>query len=98
MLRAIEYGAQAIVVLFRLHAGAHAQDARSIEAAKTLHELFGAEWDYKMEQHPAWASTLGDRRWNDRWSDISLEAIFKRYNHHIETLSKITKIDRAALA
>jgi uncharacterized protein (DUF885 family) len=98
MLRAIEYGVRAIVVLFLLHAGAHAQDARSIEAAKTLHELFVAEWDYKMEQHPAWASTLGDRRWNDRWSDIALEAIFKRHDHDVETLAKLTKIDRAALA
>ena len=98
MLRAIEYGARAIVVLFLLHAGAHAQDARSVEATKTLHELFAAEWDYKMEQHPAWASTLGDRRWNDRWSDISLEAIFKRHDHEAETLAKLTKIDRATLA
>ncbi|HYT54212.1 MAG TPA: DUF885 domain-containing protein, partial [Verrucomicrobiae bacterium] len=40
----------------------------------------------------------GDRRWNDRWSDISLEAIFKRHDHDAETLAKLTKIDRAALA
>jgi uncharacterized protein (DUF885 family) len=98
MLRAIEYGARAIVMLFLLHAGAHAQDVRSVEATKTLHELFAAEWDYKMEQHPAWASTLGDRRWNDRWGDISLEAIFKRHDHDIATLPRLTKIDRAALA
>jgi len=51
-----------------------------------------------MEQHPTWASTLGDRRWNDRWSDISLEAIGKRHDHDIETLAKLKKIDRGALS
>src|SRR6266508_6608938 len=98
MLRAVKYGGRAIVLLFLLCAGAFAQDSRANNAAKTLHELFAAEWDYQMEQHPTWASSLGDRRWNDRWGDISLEAIFKRHDHDIETLAKLTKIDRAALA
>ena len=98
MLRTIKYGASAIVSLFLLCAAALAQDSRAIDAAKTLHELFTAEWDYQMEQHPTWASSLGDRRWNDRWSDSSLDAIYKRHNHDIATLSKLTKIDRAALS
>jgi uncharacterized protein (DUF885 family) len=41
---------------------------------------------------------LGDRRWNDRWEDVSLESIFKRHVHHVETLAKLAKIDRAALS
>src|SRR4030095_1322835 len=40
----------------------------------------------------------GDRRWNDRWGDVSLEAIYKRHDHDIETLAKLRKIDRGALA
>ena len=98
MQRIIQCAARAIVLLFLLCPAAFAQDSPANDAAKTLHELFAAEWDYQMEQHPTWASTLGDRRWNDRWSDISLEAIFKRHDHDIETLAKLTKIDRAALA
>jgi uncharacterized protein (DUF885 family) len=98
MFRAIEYGARAIVALLLLHAAAHAQDARSIEATKTLHELFAAEWDYKMEQHPTWASTLGDRRWNDRWGDISVDAIIRRHNHNVEVVAKLANIDRVVLA
>jgi len=98
MLRAVKYGGRAIVFLFLLCAGAFAQDSRVNETAKTLHDLFAAEWDYQMEQHPTWASSLGDRRWNDRWSDSSLDAIYKRHDHDIATLTKLTKIDRAALS
>ena len=98
MLRAVKYGGRAIVLLFLLCAGAFAQDSRANETAKTLHDLFAAEWDYQMEQRPTWASSLGDRRWNDRWSDSSLDAIYKRHDHDIATLTKLTKIDRAALS
>ena len=89
--------AHAILFYFLLYAAALAQDPRATVAVKALHELFAAEWDYQMEQHPTWASGLGDRRWNDRWGDISLEAIYKRHDHDIETLAQLTKIDRAAL-
>jgi uncharacterized protein (DUF885 family) len=97
MQRLVLCAARAIVFYFLLGAGALAQDSRANDAAKALHELFAAEWDYQMEQHPTRASSLGDRRWNDRWDDISLEAIYKRHDHDIETLAKLTKIARAAL-
>ena len=98
MLRAVKNGASAVAALLVLCAAAAAQQSRAIDAAKTLHDFFAAEWDYQMEQHPTWASSLGDRRWNDRWSDSSLDAIYQRHNHDIATLSKLTKIDRAALS
>jgi uncharacterized protein (DUF885 family) len=68
------------------------------EATKALHELFASEWDYWMEQYPTWASTLGDRRWNDRWEDLSLDAISKRHTHNIEVLAKLRGMDREALS
>ena len=78
LLRAATQVSFALVLLLSLHTDAYAQDTRFPEAANSLHALFAAEWDYQMEQYPTWASTLGDRRWNDRWSDTSLEAITKR--------------------
>jgi uncharacterized protein (DUF885 family) len=68
------------------------------EADKTLHELFAAEWDYQLEQYPTWASRLGDRRWNDRWGDRSLDAVDKQHSHHIEVLTKLRAIKREDLS
>ena len=98
MLRAIEQGARVIVALFLLCGAASAQDAGGVDATKALHELFAAEWDYQMEQHPTWASTLGDRRWNDRWGDNSLDAIGRRHEHNREVIVKLASVNRAALS
>ena len=68
------------------------------DQAKALHELFTTEWDYEMQQHPEEASNLGDRRWNDRWTDESLDAHAKRYQHNQEVLVRLRKIDRGALS
>ena len=68
------------------------------ETAKAIHAFFEAEWDYQMEQNPTQASSLGDRRWNDRWRDDSLDAIRKRQEHAKETLARFIKIDRAKLS
>ena len=51
-----------------------------------------------MEQNPIQASSLGDRRWNDRWGDRSLEAIRKREEHAVDALARLTKINRAQLS
>lgn len=75
-----------------------AQNKHAGEAPKTLHDLFAAEWDYLMEQNPTWASMLGDRRWNDRWPDVSLDAIGKRHQHARDTLARLQTIDRNQLS
>ncbi|MDQ3753533.1 MAG: DUF885 domain-containing protein, partial [Acidobacteriota bacterium] len=68
------------------------------EAAKSLHALFDEEWEYVMRENPTFASSLGDRRYNDRWEDASLAAIDRRHQHRIETLARLNKIDRAQLS
>ena len=77
---------------------AQSNNANANEATKALYAFFDAEWEYTMEQNPTYASTLGDRRWNDRWDDDSLEAIRKRQAHTKEALARLNRIDRAQLA
>ncbi|MBA2431421.1 MAG: DUF885 domain-containing protein [Chthoniobacterales bacterium] len=72
--------------------------ATSNPTAKALHAFFDAEWEYAMERNPTWASALGDRRWNDRWKDESLEAIRKDEEHARDALQRLAKIDRAKLS
>ncbi len=81
--------------LVMVGATAFAQDAST---SKALHELFDREWEYQMEQSPTRASQLGDRRWNDRWPDVSLESIRKDHDHDRATLEQLAKIDRSKLS
>ncbi len=68
------------------------------EAAQRLHELFAAEWEYTLREDPALASSLGDRRYNDRWPDVSLAAIERRHAHKQEVLRKLAAIPFDALS
>ena len=70
--------------------------AGSGPAAK-LHALFERDWDYTMRQYPTWASTLGDRRYNDRWEDNSIPAIMARFAHARDSLGQLRAIPRDRL-
>jgi uncharacterized protein (DUF885 family) len=94
-IRAVTALAVILLALFPAHA--QAQSSRANQASKALHALFAAEWDYQMEQSPTRASTLGDRRWNDRWPDQSMDAIRRRAQHHVQVLGNLAKIKRDAL-
>jgi uncharacterized protein (DUF885 family) len=78
-------------------AGAQGKSGPS-NAGKTLNDFLESEWTYEMEQNPTRASSLGDRRWNDRWADRSLAAMRKREEHTIDALARLAKIDRAQLS
>ena len=84
-------------LLVPISASAGPREEALDDPAETLHQLFASEWDYQMERHPTWASSLGDRRWNDRWEDSSLEAIEKDYQHRTRVLARLKAIDRSRL-
>ena len=75
-------------------AAAAAQDS----AEATFQKLLDSEWEYRMEHSPTWASTLGDRRWNDRWDDLSLEAIEQDHQHDLNVTAKLKAIDHGHLS
>jgi uncharacterized protein (DUF885 family) len=82
------------ILLFFCALSASAQQ----DQTKALHDLFDSEWDYQMQQYPERASDLGDRRWNDRWTDESLQAYERRHQHSQEVLARLIKIDRGSLS
>jgi uncharacterized protein (DUF885 family) len=67
-------------------------------AARPLQKLLDDEWEWTMRENPTWASTLGDRRYNDRWEDASLENIARQHEHQLETHKRLASIDRSKLS
>jgi uncharacterized protein (DUF885 family) len=67
-------------------------------AGKRLHQLFDTEWNYALEHSPEFASEIGDRRWNDRWSDESLAEYARRNQHDQQVLQQLASFDRNQLS
>lgn len=68
------------------------------EASRALHALFDEEWERGLRESPESASADGDLRWNDRWTDYSLEAIRARQAADRAALARLRAIDRNALS
>lgn len=62
-----------------------------------LHKLFADEWERNLRESPENASYFGDTRFNDRWTDMSLDAIAARAAADRSALEKLSTIDRARL-
>lgn len=64
------------------------------EEAKRLHAFFDAEWERRLRESPMTATYLGDNRANDRWDDMSLDAIAARDAADAKALAKLAAIER----
>jgi uncharacterized protein (DUF885 family) len=67
-------------------------------ATQALHQLFDREWEYQMEHDPVTASELADRRWNDKWQDLTPDAVRETFKHAREVLAQLHAIDRSHLS
>ena len=95
MTKMIRFGA-ASALLFSLILGpVHAQ-APDLEARRAaLNSLIKEQWEYTMRNSPEWASLLGDKRYNDRWSDFSQAAIDADAKTTLDFLKRFEAIDSA---
>jgi uncharacterized protein (DUF885 family) len=66
-------------------------------AGARLHALFDREWTWELAESPLLASSLGDKRWNDRWDDVSLAALERRQKHREGVLAEIEAFQRTGL-
>src|SRR5262245_7667885 len=72
--------------------------AEDAAVAKRFHDFLDEEWEYRLKESPTFASHLGDKRYNDRWPDVSLAAIARRHEHQQEVVHKLDAIARDQLS
>jgi prolyl oligopeptidase len=66
--------------------------------AEDFAALLDEAWEWQLAENPMFASQLGDKRYNDRWSNQSLAAIERRQDETREFLRRVYAIDRSALS
>ncbi len=62
------------------------------EATKQLYALFDSEWENNLRENPTFASSQGDRRYNDKWSEIALRRLKNKIKKRLPHLRKSKKL------
>jgi len=87
----------AALVLAILNAPVSAQTAAPDTAVAALHQLFDTEWQRSLQESPETATYLGDKRYNDRWDTLTLEAIAASHAGDRAALIQLQEIARDQL-
>jgi uncharacterized protein (DUF885 family) len=83
-----------VLVVLICSALSAAQTAPTLEARrKALNNLLAEQWEYNLRTSPLYASSLGDKRWNDKLDDFSQEAIDKDLVETQRFLTRFEAID-----
>lgn len=83
------------------HADSAAQAAPAIDVAtrvQALNALLAEQWQHSMESSPEFATMLGDLRYNDRWSDMSLAHIDAEQKVTADFLKRFEAIDTSGFS
>ncbi len=67
-------------------------------AAKRLHKLFDEQFEFSLRENPVFATTYGDHRFDDKLSQMSMEAIERRNEKAKTFLSILKSINREELS
>src|SRR4029078_2811563 len=60
---------------------------------KALDALLAEQWEYNLSTNPEFASILGDKRWNDKSSEVSDAAVQRNLAKSREFLTRFEAID-----
>ncbi len=85
-----------IVFLATLSRSAAPVPAPGPEQAQ-LKQLLADEWEYELRESPELATSIGDYRYNDRWSDVSLAHVQQQKRDLQQWLAKFHAFDSAGL-
>ncbi|WP_109127271.1 DUF885 family protein [Dyella sp. C11] len=79
-------------------AAAQAATADVATRTKALNDLLAEQWQHNLENAPEFATILGDLRYNDRWSDLSLAHQQAEVAKTQEYLKRFEAIDTTGFA
>ncbi|TYT23743.1 DUF885 domain-containing protein [Luteimonas viscosa] len=96
MFRTVPFRTTAVLLLFVV-ATLPGLAAPPAGAGEVLQAFFDAEWERGLRESPESATYSGDRRYNDRWTDMSPAAIAARQQADRDALQALLAIDREAL-
>ena len=65
---------------------------------KALNDLFAQIWEDRLSHSPEFASTIGDKRWNDQLSDYSVAAYNAQLERGGEYIMKLGAIDTTGMS
>src|SRR5450631_159427 len=83
-----------VFVLLVCGALSAAQTTLTLDARrKALNDLLAEQWEYNLRTNPVFASSLGDKRWNDKLNDFSQEFIDKDLLETQKFLIRFVAID-----
>ena len=92
-----KYILSSIFVVLWLTAAAFSQHEQPAEA-RSLHQLFDQQFQWRLEQFPGMAMARGDYSNADRIADTSLRAIESRHQQTKAFLDQLRQIDRSNLS
>jgi prolyl oligopeptidase len=72
----------------------------SVAAGPTedFNAILNEAWEWRLAVSPEFASRLGDRRYNDKWTDLRIAAFEQRNTRQRELLRRLRAIDASALS
>jgi uncharacterized protein (DUF885 family) len=85
-----------VLAIISVEAAARANEKSLDERRKEFNQLVADEWEYEMREAPEFATIVGDYRYNDRWSNLSLAHVAQQTEELKSWLSRFEAVDTAA--
>jgi uncharacterized protein (DUF885 family) len=84
------------VLMFSIALSLHGRDGQSLEGRRQkLNQLLAEEWEYELRESPELATIIGDYRYNNRWSDLSLGHVAQSKQDLQKWLARFEAVDTA---
>ncbi|HEX5727329.1 MAG TPA: DUF885 domain-containing protein [Longimicrobiaceae bacterium] len=74
-----------------------AAQASAQTPSEQLRQLFADEWEWTLRENPVFATSFGDRRWNERLPQVALADQRRRLDENRAFLARLRAIPRDAL-